>query len=355
MSHVVGGSVTSQVWTTARREPCPAPFPEPRVWPFPSAGKGAWNARARSRRTTGSDATPAHATGISTAPHAVPATDASTSAPQARAVRGCVVRPRRAVGHAARRRPTIRCSSRRRARRRSGRPSSCSAVFDAGTDVNAVRTALGSAPGLDPLLVAEQATFETRRGSRVGARMAQGLPSDALRTAALGVPRGSAPGAGPDAAGAAVILELDPGLAFGTGTHATTALCLEWLDSARSEGDWLSGAQVIDYGCGSGILAIAAVLLGAERALGDGHRSAGAARHEPECRTQPCRGAGPGDQRSAGRRGPGRRGPRQHPCGTAGRAGPAARGANAGGRPDRAERAAGGTGGCRDSGLPAVV
>ncbi|HEU5399594.1 MAG TPA: 50S ribosomal protein L11 methyltransferase [Gammaproteobacteria bacterium] len=59
---------------------------------------------------------------------------------------------------------------------------------------------------------------------------------------------------------AAVNLSLDPGLAFGTGTHATTALCLEWLDGAT-----LAGGDVIDYGCGSGILAIAAARLGARR------------------------------------------------------------------------------------------
>ncbi len=74
------------------------------------------------------------------------------------------------------------------------------------------------------------------------------------------------------ASGPAVILELDPGLAFGTGTHATTALCLEWLDAgaAGAEGaaaGWLAGADVIDYGCGSGILAIAALLLGAKQAI----------------------------------------------------------------------------------------
>jgi ribosomal protein L11 methyltransferase len=61
----------------------------------------------------------------------------------------------------------------------------------------------------------------------------------------------------------AVILRLDPGLAFGTGTHATTALCLEWLDGLA-----LSDATVLDYGCGSGILAIAALKLGAARAHG---------------------------------------------------------------------------------------
>jgi ribosomal protein L11 methyltransferase len=61
----------------------------------------------------------------------------------------------------------------------------------------------------------------------------------------------------------AVNIMLDPGLAFGTGTHATTALCLNWLDQAD-----LKGKYVIDYGCGSGILAIAAALLGAEKVIG---------------------------------------------------------------------------------------
>lgn len=60
----------------------------------------------------------------------------------------------------------------------------------------------------------------------------------------------------------AVNLKLDPGLAFGTGTHPTTALCLQWLD--RQD---LEGKQVIDYGCGSGILGIAALLLGAQEVL----------------------------------------------------------------------------------------
>jgi ribosomal protein L11 methyltransferase len=55
-----------------------------------------------------------------------------------------------------------------------------------------------------------------------------------------------------------VYIHLDPGLAFGTGTHPTTALCLEWLDQNPSK-----GLSVVDYGCGSGILAVAAVKLGA--------------------------------------------------------------------------------------------
>ncbi|CAO1662739.1 MULTISPECIES: 50S ribosomal protein L11 methyltransferase [Salinicola] len=61
----------------------------------------------------------------------------------------------------------------------------------------------------------------------------------------------------------AVNLLLDPGLAFGTGTHPTTALCLGWLDAQD-----LVGRQILDYGCGSGILAIAALKLGADTAVG---------------------------------------------------------------------------------------
>jgi ribosomal protein L11 methyltransferase len=68
------------------------------------------------------------------------------------------------------------------------------------------------------------------------------------------------------AAANAIIVELDPGLAFGTGHHATTALCLEWLDATQ-----LTGATLLDFGCGSGILAIAALKLGARRAIAVDH------------------------------------------------------------------------------------
>lgn len=61
----------------------------------------------------------------------------------------------------------------------------------------------------------------------------------------------------------AVNVMLDPGLAFGTGTHPTTALCLQWLDGLD-----LAGKTVVDFGCGSGILAIAALKLGAKRVVG---------------------------------------------------------------------------------------
>jgi len=64
----------------------------------------------------------------------------------------------------------------------------------------------------------------------------------------------------------ACVIALDPGLAFGTGTHPTTALCLEWLDGAD-----LAGLRIIDYGCGSGILAIAAAKLGAREVTAIDH------------------------------------------------------------------------------------
>jgi ribosomal protein L11 methyltransferase len=67
-------------------------------------------------------------------------------------------------------------------------------------------------------------------------------------------PTAAAPPDDPDA----VIVRLDPGLAFGTGTHPTTALCLQFLDALP-----LAGRTVIDYGCGSGILGVAALKLGA--------------------------------------------------------------------------------------------
>jgi ribosomal protein L11 methyltransferase len=61
----------------------------------------------------------------------------------------------------------------------------------------------------------------------------------------------------------AINLRLDPGVAFGTGTHPTTRLCLAWLDEHRP-----AGQRVLDYGCGSGILAVAAALLGAREVVG---------------------------------------------------------------------------------------
>lgn len=65
----------------------------------------------------------------------------------------------------------------------------------------------------------------------------------------------------------AAVVRLDPGLAFGSGTHATTALCLRWLDQLAEDG-LLQDQTVLDFGCGSGILALAALRLGAAHAVG---------------------------------------------------------------------------------------
>lgn len=60
-----------------------------------------------------------------------------------------------------------------------------------------------------------------------------------------------------------IVMKLDPGLAFGTGTHPTTSLCLQWLDTQN-----LQDESLIDFGCGSGILGIGALLLGASKVFG---------------------------------------------------------------------------------------
>lgn len=69
----------------------------------------------------------------------------------------------------------------------------------------------------------------------------------------------------PDPGGVSLLLE--PGLAFGTGTHPTTAMCLGWLDRLALDGGLTGDARILDYGCGSGILAIAALRLGAGSAV----------------------------------------------------------------------------------------
>lgn len=77
----------------------------------------------------------------------------------------------------------------------------------------------------------------------------------------------------------AVVVRLDPGLAFGTGTHATTALCLEWLDAHPPR-----DRDVLDYGCGSGVLALAAAGLGARavQAVDSDHQALAATRDNAE-------------------------------------------------------------------------
>lgn len=129
-----------------------------------------------------------------------------------------------------------------------------SALFAADADGEALVDALARELGGDALVarIADQAWervwLDTFRPTRFGRRL-------------WVCPHGQAPD-DPDAR----VVFLDPGLAFGTGHHATTALCLEWLDAAP-----IAGKTVLDYGCGSGILAIAALRLGAATAIAVDH------------------------------------------------------------------------------------
>lgn len=125
-------------------------------------------------------------------------------------------------------------------------------LFDAQTDIAAVKYRLGRQLGEAVLAAARLEGLAERDWARVWL--------DDFRPMRFGERLWVCPGGCEPPDPAAVNLMLDPGLAFGTGTHPTTALCLEWLDGADP-----SGATVIDYGCGSGILAIAAALLGAAR------------------------------------------------------------------------------------------
>ena len=126
-------------------------------------------------------------------------------------------------------------------------------LFDAGVDRAGVIAALQAVPGAD--------RPGSLRWREVGDRDWARAWMDRFEPMRFGrrlwiVPTGM--DIPPDPAN--IEIRLDPGLAFGTGTHPTTALCLEWLD-----GRAMADCRVVDYGCGSGILAIAAALKGADR------------------------------------------------------------------------------------------
>lgn len=123
------------------------------------------------------------------------------------------------------------------------------ALFDAGCDAAAQLAAAAGACGLEPPSfglqeVADQDWVRQTQSQFEPIRISQRLWIVPTWHAA------------PDQH--ALVIRLDPGLAFGTGSHPTTRLCLQWLD-----GQALAGRSVLDYGCGSGILAIAAARLGA--------------------------------------------------------------------------------------------
>jgi len=124
------------------------------------------------------------------------------------------------------------------------------ALFPAGTDVDALHALLAGQLG-DRLQGWRAETLEDRAWEREWL--------DHFQPMAFGDRLWIVPtGADPELPPGAVAIRLDPGLAFGTGTHETTALCLQWLD-----GEAIEGLHGLDYGAGSGVLAVAAVRLGA--------------------------------------------------------------------------------------------
>ncbi len=129
------------------------------------------------------------------------------------------------------------------------------ALFDPDIDAAAALRRACAAAGLEP--VPEYRTAEVPEQDWV--KLTQGQFAPMRVSARLWVvPSWHIP---PD--GSAINIVLDPGLAFGTGSHPTTRLCLDWLERRLSP-----GSTVIDYGCGSGILAIAAAKLGAGHVVG---------------------------------------------------------------------------------------
>lgn len=128
-------------------------------------------------------------------------------------------------------------------------------LYDANTDINTVIAIMANHPLLDDQFHYRVEQVEDKDWERVW--------MDNFHPMKFGSRLWICPSWLPVPDPAAVIVMLDPGLAFGTGTHPTTSLCLQWLDSLE-----LTGKTVIDFGCGSGILAIAALKLGANHAVG---------------------------------------------------------------------------------------
>jgi ribosomal protein L11 methyltransferase len=133
--------------------------------------------------------------------------------------------------------------------------SELSALFPADADVNAVLNACAATLGMADVPACRVVEVAEQDWVRLTQSQFQPIP---ITERLWIVPSWHA---NPDPAAIAIVL--DPGLAFGTGSHPTTRLCLRWLDAHIGGGE-----SVLDYGCGSGILAIAALKLGARRALG---------------------------------------------------------------------------------------
>jgi ribosomal protein L11 methyltransferase len=133
--------------------------------------------------------------------------------------------------------------------------ASLRALFDEGADIGAHVAVALTVAGLDPHKSCDVERVEDQDWVRATQNQFQPVR---ITQRLWVVPTWHTP---PDPA--ATNLIIDPGLAFGTGTHPTTRLCLQWLSDHLRNGE-----TVLDYGCGSGILAIAAAKLGAARACG---------------------------------------------------------------------------------------
>lgn len=130
-----------------------------------------------------------------------------------------------------------------------------SALFDADWDVAEILRAAASSIGITQVPVHNITTLDDQDWVRLTQSQFEPIP---ISNRLWIVPTWHTP-SDPDA----INIVLDPGLAFGTGSHPTTRLCLRWLDNNLQGGE-----SVLDYGCGSGILAIAALKLGAASAVG---------------------------------------------------------------------------------------
>jgi ribosomal protein L11 methyltransferase len=130
-------------------------------------------------------------------------------------------------------------------------PSVCvTALFDASTPIQPLCDLLSLVPGIDRPQQVEIHMLDDQQWERVWL--------DRFKPMRFGHDLWVAPGEQAVPAEAVHVLRLDPGLAFGTGTHPTTRLCLEWMD-----GHDFNGQVVVDYGCGSGVLGIVAAIKGA--------------------------------------------------------------------------------------------
>lgn len=134
-------------------------------------------------------------------------------------------------------------------------PSVCvTALFSGDTAVEPLTRMLSLVPGVDRPQQVNFRKFEDQQWERVWL--------DRFKPMQFGSGLWIVPGEGQAPAQAKYVLRLDPGLAFGTGTHPTTHLCLEWMDSHD-----FTGEQVVDYGCGSGVLGITAAIKGAKAVI----------------------------------------------------------------------------------------